>query len=261
MFSNASTLLQGAVMGPNDAHLSRISTLWTLVLRAHQEPAGEMQAAQKELLERYGGAVRRYLLGALRDPEAADDLFQDFACRLLKGDLRGADSSRGRFRDFVKGVLFHLIADYHNQQRRRPQPLECEPASPAQEAAALEEADRAFLENWRAELLARAWGGLAVLEQASGQPSYTVLRFRAEHPDLRSPEMAEKLSSVLGKPVTAAGVRQVLHRAREKFAELLLYEVRQSLENPTQQRLEEELGDLGLLEYCKPALPQRMKDE
>jgi RNA polymerase sigma factor (sigma-70 family) len=247
-------------MEPNEGHLSRISTLWTLVLRAHQEPADQVQAAQRALLERYEGAVRRYLTGALRDPEAAEDLLQEFACRLLKGDLRGADRSRGRFRDYIKGVLFHLIADYHNQRKRQPQPLVCEPVSPEQEADALAEADRAFLENWRADLLARAWGGLAAQEQAIGLPNYTVLRFRAEHPEMHSPEMAEQLSTLLGKPQTAAGVRQALHRARDKFAELLLYEVRQSLENPTKERLQEELGDLGLLEYCKDAL-ERMPPE
>jgi RNA polymerase sigma-70 factor (ECF subfamily) len=239
-----------------DQNLSHISTVWTLVREAHADSTEPDNAhhAQRALLERYGGAVRRYLLGALRHPDAAEELFQEFACRLLRGDLHGADSSRGRFRDFVKGVLFHLIADYHHQRRRRPQPLAVEPASPEQEAAALAEADRAFLENWRAELLARSWGGLAALEQASGQPSYTVLRFRAEHPQMHSPEMAEQLSAILGKAQTAAGVRQALHRARDKFAELLLYEVRQSLENPTKDRLEQELADLGLLEYCKPAL-------
>ncbi len=248
-------------MEANEGHLSRISTLWTLVARAHQEPAEQVQSAQRALLERYGGAVRRYLLAALRDPEAAEDLFQEFACRLLKGNLRGADRSRGRFRDFVKGVLFHLIADFHNQQKRRPRPLVSEPVSPEQEAVALAEADRAFLDNWRAELLARAWGGLAALEQATGQPSYTVLRFRAEHPDLHSPEMAEQLGSILGKAQTAAGVRQALHRARDKFAELLLYEVRQSLESPNKERLEQELGDLGLLEYCRHILDKLPPEE
>jgi RNA polymerase sigma-70 factor (ECF subfamily) len=237
-----------------DARLSHITTLWTLVQRAHREPAEEVQAAQKALIERYGGAVRRYLGAALRDPDAAADVFQEFACRLLRGDLRGADQTRGRFRDFVKGVLFHLIADYHNQQRRRPQPLVMEPASPEDEAAALAEADRAFLENWRADLLARSWAGLEALEQATGQPWYAVLRFRAEHPELRSPELAERLSVQLGRPLTAVGVRQTLHRARDKFADLLLYEVRQSLEEPTRERLEQELVDLGLLDYCRPAL-------
>jgi RNA polymerase sigma-70 factor (ECF subfamily) len=248
-------------MGPSDPRLSHISTLWTLVARAHQDPDSQVQAAQKALLERYGGAVRRYLLGALRDPDAAEDLFQEFAYRFLHGDLKGADSGRGRFRDYVKGVLFHLIADFHRQQKRRPLPLPPEgPASPEAEAAALAEADRSFVENWRAELLARAWSGLAAVEQATGQPGYTVLRFRADHPQMHSPEMAEQLSTILGKPQTAVAVRQALHRARDKFADLLLYEVRQSLENPTKDRLEQELADLGLLDYCRPAL-DRLPDD
>ena len=58
----------------------------------------------------------------------------------------------------------------------------------------------------------------------------------------------------LGKTVTAVGVRQTLHRAREKFAELLLEAVADSLDAPTRERLGEELEELGLLGYCKPVL-------
>jgi RNA polymerase sigma-70 factor (ECF subfamily) len=239
-------------MTPPDLRLSQIPTLWTVVLRAHGGPGDDAGAARQALLERYGGAVRRYLLGALRDLHAADDLFQEFALRLLQGDLRGADRSRGRFRDFVKGVLFHLIADYH-RRRRGPQALVSDPPDPGQEAATLAEADRAFAEEWRAELLARAWAGLDALERASGSPWYSVLRLRAGHPTLRSPELAGRLASQLGRPVTAEGVRQLLHRARGKFRELLLYEVRQSLEDPPEERLEQELIDLGLQAYCQPA--------
>jgi RNA polymerase sigma-70 factor (ECF subfamily) len=234
--------------------LSHITTLWTLVRQAHDDAGDEVRSAQQALLDRYGGAVRRYLRGALRDAEAADDLFQDFAYRFLHGDLRNADSGRGRFRDYVRGVLFHLVADYHNKRRRQPLPLEVDPAGRQDEAEALAEADRQFLENWRAELLARAWGGLSAFEQAAGQPYYTVLRFRADNPSLRSHEIAERLGPQMGRPLTAVGVRQVLHRARDKFAELLLYEVRQSLEDPTPERLEQELLDLGLHEYCRDAL-------
>src|SRR6516225_4718871 len=96
-----------------DRHLSRISTLWSLVSAAQHEPGDESRAAQKKLLERYGTAIRRYLLGAVRDANAAEDLWQEFAYRFLHGDLHGVDPQRGRFRDFVKGVLFHLVADYH----------------------------------------------------------------------------------------------------------------------------------------------------
>ena len=55
----------------------------------------------------------------------------------------------------------------------------------------------------------------------------------------------------------AGGVRQTLHRARERFADLLLDEVIQSLDHPDAERLEQELIDLALLEYCRPALERR----
>jgi RNA polymerase sigma-70 factor (ECF subfamily) len=240
---------------PSDLRLSQVETHWTLVHQANHEPGEKRLAAQRALLERYGGAVRRYLLGSLRDRDAAEEMFQEFACRLLRGDLKGADSHRGRFRDFVKGVLFHLVANWHNAQKRRPQGLADEPAAP--DPPSVDDEDRAFLENWRAELLARAWVGLSAHERENGQQYYTVLRLRAEHPELRSPQLAERLTTVLGKTVTAVAVRQILHRARDRFADLLLEEIRQSLENPTLDQLEEELDDLSLLDYCKPALDRR----
>src|SRR5262245_41794459 len=96
---------------PEKVHerLSRITTLWSLVYEAHGDAADAAKAAQHRLMDRYGGAAHRYLLGALRDADAADDLFQDFSLRFLRGDFRNADPERGRFRDFVKTALFHLI--------------------------------------------------------------------------------------------------------------------------------------------------------
>jgi RNA polymerase sigma-70 factor (ECF subfamily) len=73
--------------------------------------------------------------------------------------------------------------------------------------------------------------------------------------------MAEQLSAELGKPVNAAWVRQVLHRAREKFADILMQEVLRTLREPTVDRLEEELIDIGLLEYCRPALDKLRAEE
>ena len=63
----------------NELHLSRISTLWTIVCR--KDPNDAVKAAQTRMLERYGGAVRRYLLAATRDADAAEELFQEFAVR------------------------------------------------------------------------------------------------------------------------------------------------------------------------------------
>jgi hypothetical protein len=57
--------------------------------------------------------------------------------------------------------------------------------------------------------------------------------------------------------LTAVGVRQLLHRARERFADLLLEEVAQSLDAPTPELLEQELIDLRLLDCCRTALERR----
>jgi RNA polymerase sigma-70 factor (ECF subfamily) len=237
--------------GP-DTPLNRISTLWTLVCEAHGEPGEAATSARRELLERYRRAVHRYLLGALHDPHSADELTQEFALRFMQGECRGADPRLGRFRDFVKGVLFHLLAAYH-KQRRRQQPLPAEGWEPAA-GPDVADLDQPFLDSWRDELLNRAWKALEQLQQQRGPPFYAVLRFRADHLDLRSAQMAEQLSTLLGKPVTAAWVRQTLHRARDKFADLLLNDVAQTLPNPTAEELEQELLDLGLLTYCQPAL-------
>jgi AcrR family transcriptional regulator len=245
-------------MNPSEAELrlSRISTLWTVVCQAN-DPDAVVHAAQSRMLERYGGAVRRYLLAATRDPDAAEELFQEFAVRFLRGGLRGACPERGRFRDYLKGVLIHLAADHHQRGKKKMAQLPENHPEPAAESLA--EQEQMFLNGWRDELLSRAWAALEAQEHDSGQPFHTVLRFRAEHPDASSQEMAERLQEMLGKPLNAAAVRQTLHRARDRFADLLLDEIAQGLHSPMVEDLEEELIDLGLLEHCKSAL-QRWTD-
>jgi DNA-directed RNA polymerase specialized sigma24 family protein len=236
----------------SDYRLSRITTLWSVVWRAHHGSAEAANSARQQLLERYSSAVRRYLRKLLNDPDAATEVFQEFALLLAHGDLRGADARRGRFRDFVKGTLFHLIADYRAERRKWPGPLPADGAALAEPADG--EADREFTASWREELLARAWAALAESDARTGQHFFVVLRFRAEHPDMRSPGMAQELATLLDRPLTAAGVRQLIHRARERFTEFLIGEVVNELDNPTPGELGKELAALGLLDYCRPSL-------
>jgi RNA polymerase sigma-70 factor (ECF subfamily) len=149
--------------------------------------------------ERYAQAVHRYLVGALRDAGAAEELTQEFALRFLRGDLRGADRQRGRFRDFVKGVLFHLIADHYRRQRAQPNHVLAECISSVHLAEPPADQVRAFLDSWRDELLHRVWTALAEVEKETGQPFHTDLRFRVEHPELRSAQMAEQLGTRLNR--------------------------------------------------------------
>lgn len=83
-----------------------------------------------------------------------------------------------------------------------------------------------------------------------GPPYYTVLRLRVEKPDVPVAELAEQLRQDTGQPMTPANFRKILQRARHRLAELLVAEVAHSLTDPTPERLQEELQDLGLLKHC-----------
>jgi hypothetical protein len=82
---------------------------------------------------------------------------------------------------------------------------------------------------------------------------------RIESPDLQSPDMAERLSALLGKPMTPENVRKTLQRAQTKFADMLLDRVGESLDDPAADP-EAELRELDLLRYCPSALARRRGD-
>jgi RNA polymerase sigma-70 factor (ECF subfamily) len=239
-----------------EQHLSHISTQWSVLYQAHKGREDEAQAARQLLMQRYCGAVFRYLLKAVRDPGVAEDLTQEFALRFIQGRFGQADPSQGRFRSYVKGALFRLVQDHHRHQYREPKAVSLE--TDASVPAPPEEAgDREFADSWRQELLSRAWRALLQVQTETGQPYHDVLRLRVDAPEMSSTEMAESLSGTLGRPISAANVRQLLHRARDRFADLLFDDVRLSLEGAPMEQIEEELAELNLLKYCKGIIDRR----
>lgn len=233
-------------MATLDDRLSRISTQWSLVFQAHGADSG--QAAIQTLMLRYTGAVYRYLLGALRDEDAAQDLAQSFAIKFLEGRFRGAQPERGRFRNYLKTALIHLIQDHHRARQAGPVPLnsDVEPAAPMES----EKSEQLFVTTWRSEVLERTWKALARFNLIY----HAALRLRIESPDMTSTEMAQRLTGQLGKPINAALVRKSLQRAHDKFADLLIDEVAQTLQTPSAEELRIELEALDLLRYCRSAL-------
>jgi RNA polymerase sigma factor (sigma-70 family) len=233
-----------------EQRLSQIATRWSVLAQAHGEDAGGVTVAQRALLRTYSGAVYRYLLGAVRDPDAAADLAQEFAVRFLRGDFRRADPGRGRFRNYLKTALSHLATDHQKARRAAPQALKAD--APAPVWTSIEETD--FLASCRDDLLDRAWKALDRV-----QPLFAAaLRLRVQDPEMTSARMAEEIGSRLGRPVTPDLARKSLQRAREKYADLLLGEVCGSgMDEPGE--LEEELRALDLLRYCRSALDRRRR--
>ena len=90
----------------SQASLNEIATVWSQIFRAHVDDTQESLRGQAAVLERYMGAVLGYLNDVVGDRYLAEDLAQDFAYRFLKGDFRAADPARGKFRSFLKTILF-----------------------------------------------------------------------------------------------------------------------------------------------------------
>ena len=242
---------------PSDERLSRISTQWSLIYQAHWGGSNASSAAQCAFVQRYCGAVYRYLLGALRNEDAAEELFQEFALRFVRGDFRRADPDRGRFRDYLKTSLVHLVTDYHRRRSSEPGRLLDDHPGPQLPGPYDDDENETFVASWREELLDQTWKALA-----ESQPNYyRILLWHAEHPEMSSAEVAAKCSAEHDKPMTAGNLRVTLHRAREKFSELLVKEVAHSLEHPQPDEVARELRDLHLLSLCETALQRWQRRE
>jgi RNA polymerase sigma-70 factor (ECF subfamily) len=242
--------------------LDSISTAWTLLRTAHGGAPNEAMAARELLWMRYGRAVQRYLAAALDDPRDAEDLAQEFGLALVRGDFHRAEPSRGRFRDYVRTILFGMVSDHRRKRARQSQTLantrarvsSTSRASRASAAGAARpdetDLDRQFIDQWRDELLRRTWAALA----EAHPDHHRVLSYRVDHPDSSSSALASALAPELGRALTPGAVRLLLWRARGFFAQLLVAEVGHALAAPTHDAIVDELGDLDLLRYCEPFL-------
>lgn len=246
----------------NKALQSWVTTAWTNIFGGRGKGNAALQA-RGDMLVRYHEAVYHYFLKKIGNQHAAEELYSNFALRLMETDalIKGADPKRGRFRNYLKTALHHMVMDYYRtRSRKKEQPLAIDVAAHEAVAAESGDADADFSPIWQQELLNQAWKALEDIEKKTGQMHYTVLRFQSDHPDLKAPQIAEQLAAKLGKAFTPESIRQTIHRGREKFAKLLIEEVERSLENPTPDELEAELIDLQLLPYCKKALEERRKN-
>ena len=222
-------------------HLSQLDTPWTAILEDKNDRVSD---AQRHVLEYYGDCILRYLRKLAGDENVANDLGQEFAIRFIQGNYHNANPERGRFRDYLKALLRNLYNEYCRKQNKKKSISLTE----VDEVAAVElQSD--FDEIWRQTVLARTWEKLRVDELDHANSYYTVLKFRADHPTLRSSKIAEQLSVQIGKELTSDWVRQKLSRSRKRFAELLLVEVGDTVQSQEKSDIEAELAELRLLAY------------
>jgi len=236
-----------------------INTQWSLIRRAHGAELTNAAEARNSLVLRYSSAIRKYVGAIVRNDEQADDLAQDVVVRLLKGDFAGADADRGRFRDLLKTSIRNMVRNHWaKQKRRKTADLEVQDLPVEDEDT---EADP-WVDAWRGNLMELTWSSLEHYERThKGSVACTVLRLRTDFPDDSSEQLAERLSDKLGKPVRADALRQQLKRARNRFAEMLVQQIADVIDDPTAERIEEELVSLGLADQLRDYLPEENPQE
>lgn len=229
----------------NKKRLEQISTHWSQVQQAHQGTGGEARQARHTLVLRYLPAVKEYVQAMIGNEQDANDVSQELALKLLKGSFAGVQPERGRFRSYLKGAIRNTVRDWWDKKKRTAA------AKAKMELLSKEEqADDPWTSLWQRTLLDQVWFALQAYEQNhAGSVAYTLLQLHLKHQEDDSPALARRLSAKTGRSYNAPAVRQQLHRAREKFAQLLIEEVARSLDQPTPEAIDAELAELGLGAY------------
>lgn len=219
--------------------LKLISTHWTTL----SDPA--------RFVTRYGLAVRAYLRALLPTQDDADEVEQELLLQVVAKGFPTVAPGRGQFRHYLIAVVRNAAFAYLRERSRRPKAV-----ADLSHVAAEPTADHQWLRGWRECVLQNTWNGLREHQKRhSGNLFHTVLRESVDHPDEDSATLAARISSATNQPLSAVAFRKQLSRARQRFAELLIEEVSNTITNVTPETLADELRDLDLMKYVQTLLP------
>lgn len=233
--------------------IGSIQTRWSLIRRAHGDRESNVIDARRLLVLRYSPAIRGYVRAMTRSEEEADEISQDAVVRLLKGDFAGADPNRGRFRDLLKTAIRNMVRNYW--QRKSSRKSVAYDVDLTADPSQTEQYDP-WENQWQRTLLDLAMSQLEEYQRQNPQSlAHTLLSLRTAYPDASSQQLARLVEEKTGHELRADTLRQKLRRARVRFAELLIQEIADGLDEPTADRVEDELLALGLWDQIRDVLP------
>lgn len=229
------------------SRLENVQTRWSLLRAASLDGSSAVELRQALVL-RYVVPIRSYIAAIVQDDNAADEIAQDAIVRMLQGDFAGADPDRGRFRDLLKTALRNMVKTHWKKAKvRQSSSLDFDIGEDSEANA-----DDPWVDHWRKQLLEVAWSDLKQIEEREpNRFPWSVMKVRVDLPEADSVALASELGKRLGREVRPDAFRQQLKRARERFAETLIAELRDGLNDPDPQRVQDELIALGLYQWLK----------
>jgi RNA polymerase sigma factor (sigma-70 family) len=201
-------------------------THWTLIVRA-QSSENEKKLALDEIAANYRVPLVRYARARGLSTDRSEDLVQSLFLRLLSNDfVARLNPDRGHLRGFLKKALDHELL--HAVERERAQrrgggneTRSLDEIEMHEEPSGGPRPDEVYERAWALTVAARALAALR--EEATRGPLRdwwpVVERFLSEDTPMSYQEAA-----ALAR-ITVAQFKVGLHRARRRFAELLVEEV------------------------------------
>jgi RNA polymerase sigma-70 factor (ECF subfamily) len=210
-------------------------TRWSVVLAATRKDSPESAAALEVICRAYWYPLYAYLRRCGQSPHDAQDLTQEFFCRLLeKRWLDSADRGKGRLRTFLIVMLKHFM---NNEWRRASAQRRGGGQAPAQFDTAFAESiyatdssslapDDTFDRQWALTLLNLTVERLRAEFASAGKPAdFEALKgcLMVERGKLDYPAVAARLG------VNEGAARVAVHRLRKRFREVYREEISQTL--------------------------------
>jgi RNA polymerase sigma-70 factor (ECF subfamily) len=213
------------------------TTEWSLVLAAGQRGTPRAEEALARLCALYWYPVFAFVRRRGHPADEAQDLTQGFFARLIeKGDLSGADRSRGRFRSFLLTACQHFLSNERDRMHAQKRggalvavPIDAAAAeSRYQRALAHSETpERLYDRQWCLALLAGVLDDLRE-EYVAGGKEGTFDRLKdfltADEGAGTHADAARDLG------VTPAAVKVAVHRLRRRYREALRRRVADTVE-------------------------------
>jgi len=208
-----------------DDYVEMPSTMWTLLSRAREGNAGELDS----LLRQYRPPVLAFVRTLVRDPEEAEDVTQEvFVTVLQDGILAKADRLKGKFRSLLLAVARHVISERWRARtalkrggNQRPLSLDRADASgelPLRNQIEAPAADLEFDTLWVDNLIRIGMNRLREQSEKEGTSYFDAL-FAVVNDGAAYAEIAERMG------VSIHDVKNYVHQARLRLRRYLLQEI------------------------------------
>ena len=215
------------------------TTRWSMVVAAGGLESPAAQDALAALCQAYWPPLYAYARRRGHSREEAQDLAQEFFCRLLeKNYVQRADKARGRFRSFLLTAFKHFMANEWDRARAKKRgggayiisyDFATAEAHWLQEAADQDTPETSYEKQWALRVLDEA---LVRLRQAYQDAGKERLLDRLEMcltgipPGMSHKELASSLG------MSEGATRTAVHRLRKKYQATLRLTVAETLTDP-----------------------------